>query len=73
MKHNEKINGVTRVKTTGYISRPAWNETHTVERTAIRHAKIEHRKNIRETIFWAIVDMILVTMALFAPMVNYVI
>ena len=60
-------NKTTRTSTE-YITRPAWDETHTVERTAIRHARIARRKEARETAFYVILDLVMVAFILFRPM-----
>ena len=66
---NSKIGDITKAT---YVSRPAWNETHTKERTAIRHARIMRRKNIVENIKWSFIMFAMGLAVVFAPMVNYI-
>lgn len=63
----------TRTMTTEYISRPAWNETHTAQRTATRQAKIEKRKNTIDTIKWCVITLIMGLAVVFAPMISYIV
>lgn len=55
-----------------YPVRAAWDETHTVERSAIRHARIMRRKNIVENIKWSFILFAMGLAVVFAPMVNYI-